>query len=318
MVAASKDRSQEDDEFVLEEAPPRQKKREEDKDKEVQRYEVRLGPPMVSARKVRPSRAEGLAREATVGPEGGTGGGGDREGKGTGAQYANSQHIYKIEDDLRRTRDIVEDLKHTTSLLEGDMRDLKAEMERISYLLRSLEGLKNAMKDIESTVSELSGLYDMISANVNPFIDIPKMDAKDNGQKAKEPRPAPHPTGGRDFVELSEIFDDVEVGTAEEPLKRPRPREGQGTLDSEEWLLRWTQFLLGKVGKEGLEKALDHYRELGWIDGDIMERVMDIAKGTTAPTPPPEGKKTGWRMEAEDHMRSLEIIRMIRGKRSEN
>jgi TolA-binding protein len=270
---------------------------------------------MVSGRKVHPLRTEGPVREVSNVQEGGAGSMGERGAKGAGAQYANSQHIYKLEDDLRRTRDIVEDLKHTTSLLEGDMRDIKAEMERISYLLRSLEGLRNAMKDIESTVSELSGLYDMISANVNPFIDIPKMDAKGaNGTKHEDARPARPTPNSKEFVELSEIFDEEVEGEEQDIAKGPR-QNGNGNLDSGEPLLRWTQFLLEKVGREGLEKALDYYKDLGWIDEEMIERVLEMARGTTAPVQAHDGKRSSWRMDPEDHMRSLEHIKRITGRR---
>jgi hypothetical protein len=172
------------------------------------------------------------------------------------------------------------------------------------------------MKDIESTVSELSGLYDMISANVNPFIDIPKMDAKaSNGPRAKEVRPPPPPQKGKEFVELSEIFEEVEE-VDERPPKSAQKGSGDD-LGPDGWLLRWTQFLLGKVGREGLEKALDYYKDLGWIDEDIIDRVLEMARGTSAPTQAPE-RKAHWRMDAEDHMRSLEHIRRIRGKGPES
>ncbi len=316
MATASKEKVPEEDEFVVEDGPPNGRKRPAEENKpEVQRYEVRLGPPMVSGRKVRPLRTEGPVREVANPQEGGGGGVSERGAKAGAGQYANSQHIYKLEDDLRRTRDIVEDLKHTTSLLEGDMRDIKAEMERISYLLRSLEGLRNAMKDIESTVSELSGLYDMISANVNPFIDIPKMDAKGaNGTKHEEVQQSRPQPNSKEFVELSEIFEDEVEDEEHNPEKGSR-QNGSGGLDSGESMLRWTQFLLGKVGKEGLEKALDYYKDLGWIDEDMIDRVLDMARGTTAPVIAQEGKRSNWRMDAEDHMRSLEHIKRIRGRR---
>ncbi len=315
MATASKEQVPEEDEFVVEEGPPKGSKGTLDQKKtEVQRYEVRLGPPMVSGRKVRPLRTDGQMRDVSNVQEGGAGSMGERGTKGSGPQFANSQHIYKLEDDLRRTRDIVEDLKHTTSLLEGDMRDIKAEMERISYLLRSLEGLRNAMKDIESTVSELSGLYDMISANVNPFIDIPKMDAKGaNGTKPEEARQVRPPPHSKEFVELSEIFEEDVEDVGQGPAKAPR-QNGGGGLDSGESLLRWTQFLLEKVGREGLEKALDYYKDLGWIDEDMIERVLEMARGTTAPVQAHEGKRSSWRMDPEDHLRSLEHIKRITGR----
>jgi archaellum component FlaC len=286
---------------------------------EVERYEVKVEPPIISGRK---SKAVRTPDEGSFVIEAGNGGTGDssrgRQGSsGITQSVGSSQQIYKIEDDLRRTRDTVEDLRHTVDVLEGDFKDLKAEMDRISYLLRSLEGLKNTMKDIESTVSELSGLYDMISANVNPFIDIEPFKPS-NGNGINNDRVIDQSgkvLEGRDkdeeiFSELSEIFTEEDVDEAE------RITTSKGSdLRSDEWTLRWTQFLIEKVGKEGLERTLDYYKDLNWIDEGVIDKVLDIARGTAGPPRKrEEGRKVRWRLNADDHARSLEFIRNIRGK----
>ena len=285
---------------------------------EVERYEVKIEPPIVSGRKAKAVRSS--KDEANTGPDG-SGGSIGSYGKRAGAPQPNintagsSQQIFKIEDDLRRTRDVVEDLKHTTSMMEGEVKDLKAEMDRISYLLRSLEGLKNTMKDIESTVSELSGLYDMISANVNPFIDIEPIRPSNGIGKPIDNVVRPEDGGSEDpdegaFRELSDIFKDEDDDVEE--LEDAESWEGPD-LRSAEWTLRWTQFLIEKVSKEGLERTLDYYKDLGWIDEDIIERILDIARGTTGPVRKDPNKRSSWRMDAEDHVRSLEFIRRIKG-----
>lgn len=286
---------------------------------EVERYEVRVEPPIISGRKAKAVRTpdeETMVIEAGNGSSMSAGTSG-RGGSKLTPSVGSSQQIYKIEDDLRRTRDIVEDLRHTVDVMEGEFKDLKAEMDRISYLLRSLEGLKNTMKDIESTVSELSGLYDMISANVNPFIDIepfkpsngfPQANDKVYNEKGMVPGSQKEETS---FSELSEIFSEEEEEEGDEEEAPVISRD----LRSEEWVLRWTQFLIDKVGKEGLEMTLDYYRDLGWIDDNIIDKVLDIARGTTGPPRKrEEGKKVRWRMNGDDHVKSLEYIRNIRGK----
>ncbi|MGA1872714.1 MAG: FlaD/FlaE family flagellar protein [Thermoplasmatota archaeon] len=283
----------------------------------VERYEVRIGPPVVSGRKVKPLRTP---EEKTEKP---------RELSGPPAQAAPSmfqqqgisqssitvagaQQIYKIEDDLRRTRDIVEDLRHNMGTMEGEVKDLRAEMERISYLLRSLEGLKNTMKDMESTVSELSGLYDLISANINPFVEIPPLESRD---KLIKPQTRLS-TGGEEieedgFQDISDMFEEEEETECEDE----DPFDAH--LESAEWALRWTKFLIERVGKEGLERTLDYYMDLGWIDEDTIDRVLEIARGTVGPKLPSasDGRKVTWRMDAEDHVKSLEYIRRIRSNR---
>ena len=63
---------------------------------------------------------------------------------------------------------------------------------------------------------------------------------------------------------------------------------------------------------------LDYYKDLGWIDEDMIDRVLDMARGTTAPVLAQEGKRSNWRMDAEDHMRSLEHIKRIRDRRQDS
>jgi hypothetical protein len=314
-----------DVEFVLEDEEASQEEEEVEvsttrrtgvKGGDVERYEVRIGPPVVSGRKVKPLRTpeEKVEKPRELKPPGQQGVSPYTQSgiSSSSLSVAGTQQIYKIEDDLRRTRDIVEDLKHNMGIMEGDVKDLKGEMDRMSYLLRSLEGLKNAMKDIESTVSELSGLYDLISANINPFVEIQPLQSRDKVIKPTMVKEVPETgkEGPEEFQEIDDIFDE-EMEEEEEP-----EQEWAGPdLESEEWILRWTKFLMEKVGKEGLEKTLDYYVDLGWIDEDLTDKVLEIARGTVGPRVHTEGKKATWRMDAEDHVKSLEFIRRVRKNR---
>ena len=296
---ARRKKNSEDVEFVLEE----DEEKESVSSGDVERYEVKVGPPVISGRKVNATYTPGSDEEKRSSQDSG---GGDQKPIKTGAEGGFSSsvsphHLYKMEDELRRTRDVVEDLRHTVSVLESEVKDLKGDMDRATYLLRSFEGLKSTMKDVESTVSELSGLYDLISSEINPFVDIPPIKQRKNihGEEADVEE-----TEKAAFRELSDIFGDDEE--TEEAIW------DKMYLESEEWVLRWTKFLIDKVGKEGLEKILDYYMELEWIDQDLKGRVLEVAKGT--PTRRKEGKrKTSWKMDAEDHVKSLDYIRKIKG-----
>jgi archaellum component FlaC len=264
---------------------------------EVRKYEVRVAPPAVSGgRKVKPVR-EGAEPSAVPQAQGG------RQGQKDAPAIAGAaaQQVFKIEDDLRRTREVVEDLKHSTSILQGDVRDLKGEMERINYLLKSLEGLRNSLKDIETTVSELSGLYDMISANINPFIDIPPMRTKN------EPRAqAPQQKGAYSaFADASDVFESVEEEVVED-----------SSLETDEWILRWIKYLTDKVGPQGIGRTLEYYRRMNWIDDTIIKRIQEASRGTSAPESDAvfDGEES-WRLDPEDHIKSLEFIKKIKGER---
>ncbi len=267
-------------EFVIEE--------EEINGGDIERYEVSIGPPMVSGRKVKPIHTEDPEGSERTPPRDPT----QSKGSGDRTTYVagNPQQIYKIEDDLQRTRDRVEDIKHTVSVIESEVKDLRVEMDRISYLVRSLEGLKNTMKDMETTVSELSGLYDLISANINPFIDIPPLQRKRDIELEEDEEV-------EEFKPVSEIFGDEE--------------EWGRDLESEEVIIKWALFLVERVGKEGLESVLDYYIDLEWIDEALQDRIMGVARGMSFPPVHGEGKKASWKMDADDHVESLGYIKRI-------
>jgi len=308
-VIDEEDDGLEEDEAVEVSTPAR---KEGVKTGDVERYEVRIGPPMVSGRKVKPVRSpeekvEG-PKQAPAPPRGAPGF--DQRGMSAPSiNVAGTQQLYKIEDDLRRTRDIVEDLKHNVGMMEGEVKDLKAEMDRISYLLKSLEGLKNAMKDIESTVSELSGLYDLISANINPFVEIPPLKSRDRLIR-------PETLDDDEFEEMEEAgsFNDL-TNIFDEEGEGPGELWSGPDLETEEAVLRWTKFLIEKVGKEGIERTLEYYSDLGWIDETLIDNILEIARGTVGSKGPSDGRKPTWRMDAEDHVQSLEYIKKIRSKR---
>ncbi|MBN1391054.1 MAG: hypothetical protein JXA22_10485 [Candidatus Thermoplasmatota archaeon] len=281
---------------------------------EVERYEVRIGPPIVSGRKVKPLRTPEERAEKPKEPGGpptqsAPGMFGQQGHERSPLSLAGTQQIYKIEDDLRRTRDIVEDLRHSVTMMEGELKDLRSEMERTSYLLRSLEGLKNTMKDMESTVSELSGLYDLISANINPFVEIPPLESRDIRRSGGKINDEVEEMEEEGFQSVTDMFRDEEKAETSEGSSR------EASLESAEWAIRWTKFLIERVGKEGLEKTLDYYMELGWIDEDTIDQVLEIARGTVGPKVPSDGRKVTWRLDAEDHVKSLEYIRRIRPER---
>ncbi|MDG6223965.1 MAG: FlaD/FlaE family flagellar protein [Candidatus Thermoplasmatota archaeon] len=261
---------------------------------EIKRYEVRMEPPLISGRKVKPvveSPESTSATGPTSFPKV------PSRGQMAGFQGPSAQQIFKLEDDLRRTREVMEDLKHTSSKLEAEVKDMRSEMERVNYLLRSLEGLRNSLKDIESTVSELSGLYDMISSSINPFIDIPPLGASVSPAVKGEA-----PSGK--VVEARDVFEDIEECFEDD------------IMDSDEWLLRWTKFLIDRVGKEGLERTLEYYSEMNWVDQRIVDKVFNIAKGIASPPRAGEGeRKVTWKLDAEDHIQSLDFIKKIRGDR---
>jgi archaellum component FlaD/FlaE len=135
---------------------------------------------------------------------------------------------------------------------------------------------------------------------VNPFIDIPPMRTR------SEPRTV-HPGQPQEkrAMDVADVFDSAEEECVDD-----------STMESDEWILRWIKYLTDKVGPGGLGRTLDYYRKMNWIDESIIQRINEASKGTTTPEKDIEfDNEDSWRMDPEDHIKSLEFIKKIKGER---
>jgi len=74
-------------------------------------------------------------------------------------------------------------------------------------------------------------------------------------------------------------------------------------------LLKWVEFLISKVGKDRLPYVLDYYLDIGWINEEIIMKVLAYAKGLEGPK---RAKKSS--MTTDEHLRSLLYIEKLKGK----
>lgn len=77
------------------------------------------------------------------------------------------------------------------------------------------------------------------------------------------------------------------------------------------FLLKWIEFMIERVGYDGLNDLLDYYVDIGWISEDVMFDVMRYAKGIKL-----YHEKADWRpigyMNVQDHLMSLLFIEALR------
>ncbi len=99
------------------------------------------------------------------------------------------------------------------------------------------------------------------------------------------------------------------------PKERPVPaalgnvylldRIDLGNVRVIETLIDWVQFLLSKVGQEGIDDVINYYREINWITDDVADILRSYARGMRV-----DGSQ-GY-MLPEDHAKSLDYISRIK------
>ncbi len=76
-------------------------------------------------------------------------------------------------------------------------------------------------------------------------------------------------------------------------------------------LLRWIEFLIERVGYDGLEDVLDYYVDIGWISEDVMFTVLKYAKGIKLYHENSDWRPVGF-MSVKDHITSLMFIEALK------
>jgi len=76
-------------------------------------------------------------------------------------------------------------------------------------------------------------------------------------------------------------------------------------------LLKWIEFMLERVGHEGLRDLLNYYVDINWISERVMFIVLKFAKGIKLYHENSDWRPAGY-MNVKDHMTSLLFIEALR------
>ena len=224
----------------------------------------------------------------------------------------------------------------TMERLDGVERTLEEAIRRIDTIDKFTEAVRNDINQVKESIShmeanmrELTSLYDLISSQVNPFIDMEttaKAAAAEEAAKEEVPEfdalfePTPELAGGEgEFLPvepgalppaaLAPTPEGLAMGPAELPLyaapgapgtmAAPRPqRVARLTqIGSDSMcliaLMRWIEFMLGRVKREQVPSLLGFYVRIGWISDNIKQHVMDVIRGIRFGPGAPVGGATG-------------------------
>lgn len=223
----------------------------------------------------------------------------------------------------------------TMERLDGVERTLEEAIRRIDTIDKFTEAVRNDINQVKESIShieanmrELTSLYDLISSQVNPFIEMEATAkagaAAEEAAKEEVPEfdalfePTPELAAGEEFLPVEQApvqpapLAPAPEGMAMPPAMEipapgaapaaPRPerplRVARLTqIGSDSMcliaLMRWIEFLLSRVKREQIPSLLGFYVRIGWISDGIKQHVMDVIRGIRFGPGAPVGGATG-------------------------
>ncbi len=222
---------------------------------------------------------------------------------------------------------------------EGILNDILNRMERLenshNTLSDEISEIRENVNELETNIHELTALYDAISAQYNPFIDLTPQERRVIGGETIQVEATSEestsieselPENLSDELSLeaepmeeelapAESFEELAPPQAETPMLQPRggyilPDIPENSL-SHMTAIKWTEFMLEKVGANNIRKLLEYYRDMRWISDRVMNKILHQVLGLN--TESIEAEYDTWKMSTDDHMKTLVFIEKIKG-----
>ena len=220
---------------------------------------------------------------------------GDMTLEGTAPMVRSQSGLERLDSVEQSLSDIV----RRVDLLDKSTEDIRSDIARVRDSIASMEG----------DMRELTSLYDLISTQINPFIEtemesrssitameedgetgIPELDAlfestpeisaegEDYGDIFGEAEPG----DGAMFAEVEDVEDGVPMFAAVESVRPTRIARLTKVGDPPTChiaLLRWIEFMLDKMPRKEISNLLSFYVKIGWISNGIKSEVIGIIRG---------------------------------------
>ncbi len=234
-----------------------------------------------------------------------------------------------IEKDISKLDNKVGGNVETLTSMAADLQEIKEGYARLDVVLKELEGTRDSYAKVDKTMRELAALYDLISAQINPFIDME--DEQGSGEVSRW-------DGIGDNVELirqgsddlpqaleGDGSDTMKEGPMGDRMQEQKKVPSRTQFQFESSVLGWVKFLVSKVRQEDIPNLLKYYREIGWINEEIEITTMNFLTGAKS-EPNLDltegdiyisedgtviGQTDGWKLSIEDHSKSLEFVEEI-------
>jgi flagellar protein FlaD len=232
------------------------------------------------------------------------------------------------------------DLSSQSSMerLDGVERTLEEAIRRIDTIDKFTEAVRNDINQVKESIShmeanmrELTSLYDLISSQVNPFIDMesaakqagaaedaakeeapefdalfeptPEMPGAEGEFAPVEPGAMPPvsqqeaaimPMPGMEQIQAQQMPGMAPVGVSPpKPLRVARLTQIGSDSMCLIALMRWIEFMLSRVKREQVPSLMGFYVRIGWISDGIKQHAMDVIRGIRFGPSAPVGGATG-------------------------
>ncbi len=213
----------------------------------------------------------------------------------------------------------------------------KLEMMENNYstFADTIEELREKVESIEANMHELTALYDALSAQYNPFIELtpeekkmPTAEDETQGEIMEEnleENDESESIFNEDELNEDELLGELSEGESLEPAieEEAKPQQVQQRYEgyllpsipdnsmSHMMAIKWTEFMLEKVGPKNIGKLLEYYQAMHWISEAVVRKIMHQVMGLD--TEHFESEYDTWKMQTSDHMKSLVFIEKIKG-----
>lgn len=189
------------------------------------------------------------------------------------------KELYEL---LRGKRVTEKQLKRIIERVEAAL-DMESQLRKIDDIYRKLEGFEKILRSI-STNEE---------AREVDKVEVDKIEA-----------------GSIENAEGRKAIDSGTISVASEN-GRPRLKRIPDDVKSIMMLLKWIEYLIERVGYEGLEDALNYYLDINWISEDVLLTVLRYAKGIKLYHENSDWRPVGY-LNVQDHLMSLLFIEALR------
>lgn len=220
---------------------------------------------------------------------------GDMTLEGTAPMVRSQSGLERLDSVEQSLSDIV----RRVDQLDKSTEDIRSDIARVRDSIASMEG----------DMRELTSLYDLISTQINPFIEaemesrssitameeegeagIPELDAlfeptpeiAAEGEDFDDIFGEAEPGEGAMFAEVEDVEEGEPMFAAVESVKPMRIARLTKVGDAPTChiaLLRWIEFMLDKMPRKEISNLLSFYVKIGWISTDIKSEVIGIIRG---------------------------------------
>ena len=178
--------------------------------------------------------------------------------------------------------------------VEDIRKDVDKVKDSVNALRGTLKGLTEKMESIENNLAQLVSVYELLTNQVNPFLDEDERNVQKPRPKREEQKPVivQAPPAVKEAVNV--VLPEVDL---------TNPKVIQTILD-------WMQFIVERVGHSGAKDILQYYVDVKWVSQDVAEILLRYAEGIRVDVEPEVEQPV--QLDPEDHGKSLEYILQIK------